>query len=59
MSLYTLIKNKLCPIKAVCANCKEWLTEEESNSLYDSDDVICSQCYGELEAKQLDKPEEV
>ena len=56
--LYKLSKDKFQPFKAVCANCKEWLTEEESHSLYNSDEVVCSQCYGELEAKQLDKPEE-
>jgi len=46
------------PIKANCANCNALLTEKECNPLYESEELVCVKCFGELEAKQLDKPEE-
>ena len=46
------------PFKAKCANCNAWLVKEECNPFYKSTEVLCDKCFGELEAKQLDKPEE-
>ena len=45
------------PLKIKCANCETWLVENECYSLRNSNDVACEECWGDLEARQLDKPE--
>ena len=51
--------NHILNPKVECVNCNAWIDRNECHTLYDSEEVVCSQCYGGLEAKQLDKPEEV